>query len=218
MKERKIFNSREDWLKHRTSCIGGSECSAIVGCNPYLSNLELWQSKVNPSEYSNRDLSDNPFVRYGIAAEEHIRALFALDHPELKVEYYENNMWLNTDYPFAHASLDGELIDENGRCGVLEIKTTNILQSVQKEKWADRIPDNYYTQILWYLAVTGYDFAILVAQLKTVYENEIRKTIREYHFERSEVEEDIEYLMQKGKEFAELIRTKKSPNLVLPNI
>ena len=49
------------------------------------------------------------------------------------------------------ASLDGELVDQDGRKGILEIKTTNILQSMQYEKWKDRIPDNYYIQVLHYL-------------------------------------------------------------------
>ena len=40
----------------------------------------------------------------------------------------------NEKYPWAHASLDGELTDQDSRKGILEIKTTNILQSMQREK------------------------------------------------------------------------------------
>lgn len=39
----------------------------------------------------------------------------------------------NEKYQWAHASLDGELTDQDGRKGILEIKTTNILQSMQRE-------------------------------------------------------------------------------------
>ena len=90
-----------------------------------------------------------------------------------------------------HASLDGELVDNDGRLGILEIKTTNILQSMQREKWRDRIPDNYFCQVLHYLAVTEYDFAVLKAQLKSDWGGELRITIKHYLIERKDVEEDI---------------------------
>ena len=43
----------------------------------------------------------------------------------------------NEKYQWAHASLDGELTDQDGRKGILEIKTTNILQSMQRENGND---------------------------------------------------------------------------------
>ena len=150
MIERKILASREEWLKHR-SRIGGSDAAAIVGLNPYKTNTELYMEKTGQKE--SPDISHKPYVLYGTKAEEHLRELFRLDFPQYKVQYFDNNMFLNSKYPFAHASLDGELTDEDGRRGILEIKTTNILQSMQKEKWKDRIPDNYFIQVLHYLKV-----------------------------------------------------------------
>ena len=38
------LKSHEEWLKHRER-IGGSDAAAIVGMNPYKSNVELWQIK-----------------------------------------------------------------------------------------------------------------------------------------------------------------------------
>ena len=148
--ERLLLKSREEWLKARRNHIGGSDASACVGMNPYKDNVQLWEEKtglVLPDDISGRD-----YVLYGTQAEEHLRALFAMDFPEYQVSYHENNMFLNTDYPWMHASLDGELTDREGRRGILEIKTTNILQSMQKEKWRERIPDNYFCQVLHYLA------------------------------------------------------------------
>lgn len=130
------------------------------------------------------DISDKSYVKYGNDAEPLLRALFALDYPEYKVEYYDNNMIINKKYPWAHASLDGELMDPDGRRGILEIKTTNILQSMQWEKWDNRIPDNYYIQVLHYLLVTEYDFVVLKAQLKRVRDGEVRLTTKHYHIER----------------------------------
>lgn len=210
-----ILNSREEWLQNRKR-IGGSDASAILGRNPYKTNIELWQEKTGRTVPE--DISDKPYVKYGIAAEEHLRALFALDHPEYTVCYEENNIWINDRMPWAHASLDGWLIDKEGRKGIWECKTTNILQSMQKEKWKQQIPDNYYVQVLHYLMVTEFDFAVLKAQLKYDFGGDIYLQTRHYPIERSEVQEDIDYLVQKEVEFWEYVKSDKVPPLELPEI
>ena len=211
-----VLQSREEWLEYRKNRIGGSEASAIVGMNPYMDNRELYEIKTGQREAE--DISDKPFVQYGINAECHLRELFKMDFPEYEVEYVENNMWLNKKYPFAHASLDGWLTDPDGRRGVWECKTTNILQSMQKEKWIDRIPDNYYIQILHYLMVTEFDFAVLKAQLKSEFDGNVYLQTKHYKIERADVEEDIEYLIAEETEFYESLKRGQKPNLVLPSI
>ena len=205
--------SREDWLNKRTSYVGGSEAAALVGKNPYMTNIDLYRIKTGQQAKENIDSKD--YVIYGHNAEPHLRELFALDYPQYKVGYIDNNIWLNDRYPFAHASLDGWLTDPEGRKGILEIKTTNILQSMQKEKWDHRIPDNYYCQVLWYMGVTGFDFAILKAQLKYDYDGDVFLTTKHYQIERSDVEDDINYLMQRGEAFAEYVKQGKEPPLVI---
>ena len=214
--ERYVFKSREQWLEARKNHIGGSDASACVGMNPYKDNVQLWEEKMGL--VIPEDISDRDYVRYGTEAEMHLRALFAMDYPQYQVFYEENNMFLNPEYPWMHASLDGELIDEDGRNGILEIKTTNILQSMQKEKWNQRIPDNYYVQVLHYLAVTGYEFAVLKAQLKSEWAGELRIATKHYFIERKEVEKDIEYLIRAEKKFWDCVVTGCRPNLILPSI
>lgn len=216
MVEIKILQSREEWLQNRTGRIGGSDASAIVGRNPYKSNIELWMEKTRALEAE--DISDKPYVQYGTSAETHLRELFRLDFPQFTVEYVDNNMFLNDRYPWAHASLDGWLTDQDGRKGILEIKTTEILQSMQREKWRDRIPDNYYIQVLHYLMVTEFEFAVLKAQLKTVFDGVPYLQTRHYFIERSEVEEDIRYLMQEEERFWRHLRSGKQPALRLPEL
>lgn len=211
------LGSRDEWLEHRRSYIGGSDISSIVGLNPYKSTIALWEEKTG--RRIPEDISDKPYVKYGTMAEEHLRALFALDFPQYEVGYEENNSFLNDKYPWAAASLDGFLTErETGRKGILEIKTTNILQSMQRERWDHRIPDNYYCQVLMYLGVTEFDFAILKAQLRYDYNGEIYLTTKHYHIEREEVKGDIEYLMRKGTDFAEYIKRDECPPLMLPEI
>lgn len=216
MIEMKRFQSREEWLNARAGRIGGSDASAVVGLNPYKDNVTLWLEKTGQA--AAEDISEKPYVKYGTVAEDHLRELFKLDFPEYQVFYEPDNMWLNDRFPWAHASLDGWLVDQDGRQGILEIKTTNILQSMQKEKWNQRIPDNYYIQLLHYLMVTEFDFAVLKAQLKFDYGGDIVLNTRHYKVERSEVEADIEYLQSSEKTFWKQVQERKQPALILPEI
>lgn len=211
----KVLASREEWLKARTK-IGGSDAAAIVGLNPYKSNTELWNEKANGAEPE--DISDKPYVRYGIEAEKYLRELFKLDYPMYRMHYEENNIWFNDKYPWAHASLDGWLTDQEDRKGIWECKTTNILQSRQKEKWDHKIPDNYYVQILHCLMVTEFDFVILKAQLKSSFDGDVYLQTKHYEIERSEVEDDINYLVEEERRFWEYVQARREPPAKLPEI
>lgn len=210
------LGSRDEWLQARGKRIGGSEASAVVGLNPYMSNTDLWSIKTGRREAD--DISDKPYVRYGHDAEPLLRDLFKLDFPDYKVGYVDNNLFLNSRYPWAHASLDGWLQDPEGRTGILEIKTTEILQSMQKEKWKDRIPDNYYLQVLHYMMVMEADFACLKAQLKYDYDGDIYLQIRHYWIERQDVENDIRILSEKEEEFWHHMQNGTRPATLLPEI
>lgn len=216
MVEKRILNNREDWLRNRSKGIGGSEISAVVGCNPYMDNVTLWEIKTGRRKAD--DISDKPYVQYGTQAEEHLRALFELRFPQYKVMYEENNSFTNSRYQFAQASLDGWLEDRSRRLGILEIKTTEILRAGQREKWKDRIPQNYFCQVCFYMAVMEADFAELWAELRSNAEDTCLFSGRNYHIERSEVQEDIDYLMQKGAEFWEYVKSDTRPPLILPEI
>lgn len=215
--EMKILSSHDDWLAARRNYIGGSDASAVLGMNPYKTNIELWEEKTGL--LVPEDISDKPYVKYGHDAEPLLRGLFALDFPEYSVGYADNNLWLNDKYPWAHASLDGWLTElSTGRIGILEIKTTNILQSMQKEKWNDRIPDNYFIQVLHYLMVTGFDFAILKAQLRFDFKGDIMHQVKHYKIERADVLEDLQYLESSERNFWKYVQERKRPGLVLPEI
>ena len=212
----KTFKTKKEWLKARTSMIGGSDAAAVIGQNPWMSNTELWRIKAGLEKQ--KDISDKEVVKYGTEAENYLRELFKLDFPKYKVMYKENNIWLNDKYPFAHASLDGWLEDEDGRKGILEIKTTNIVRSEQKEKWNNQIPQNYYAQVLHYFMVTEFDFAVLKAQLKFQFDNDVMLNVKHFFIERKDVEEDIEYLYKEEEKFAASVQKGRMPSLLLPDI
>lgn len=213
------FNSREEWLAGRTSRIGGSDAAAILGLNPWKSNADLFREKIGAKKPD--DIGDEDFVIFGNNAEPLMREMFKLDYPQFNVEYVENNFWTNSDFPFAHASLDGWLEEKDtGRKGILEIKTSNILNAGMTEKWKDRIPDNYYCQVLHYLMVTDFDFALLKARLRWEAhdDREVYCQIRHYRIERKDCEEDIKMLAEAEAEFAEKLKSNKRPDLILPEI
>lgn len=209
--------NHDAWLRNRTRGIGGSDASAVIGLNPYKSNVELFEEKTGRT--IPEDISDKPYVRYGTEAEPHIRALFGLDYPEYEVIYHENRILQSKAYPFLQASLDGELVDRrDGRKGILEIKTTSILQSMQREKWNDRIPDNYYIQVLHYLLVTGYEFVVLRAHLRSEWGENRSTSVRHYHIERDDVEEDLEYLLAREIEFWRYVESGRKPPLEIAGL
>lgn len=214
----KTKNIYKEWLQNRKTMIGGSDASAILGLNPYKTNIEVWQEKTG--RIIPQDISDKSYVKYGREAEKHLIALFVLDYPQYKVEANTTYKVIrHPEYTFIAGTLDGELTEiSTGRKGILEVKTTEILNSMHKEKWNDKIPDNYYIQCLHYLLATGWEFVILKAQLKTIWGDEVRLITRHYTIERSEVKDDLEYLMEKEIEFWQYVTKDKKPPLVLPPI
>ncbi|WP_059068365.1 YqaJ viral recombinase family protein [Mediterraneibacter massiliensis] len=210
------FQDETEWLQGRMNGIGGSDASAIVGMNPYKSNIDLFEEKTG--RRIPEDISKKSCVIYGKKAEAPIRELFKLDYPEYRVEHHEYRILQSLEYPFMQASLDGELTDFEGRKGILEIKTTNILQSMQREKWQERIPDNYYIQVLHYLLVTGYEFVVLRAHLNTDWGEERRTTVKHYLIERTEVKEDLKMLLKEEQKFWKYVESGRKPPLILPEI
>lgn len=210
--------SEEQWHRERLKGIGGSEASAIVGCNPYMSNVDLW--KIKTCRVQQEDISDKPYVQYGHAAEGPLRELFALDYPQYEVTYGGAfDLIRNEKHPFIFATLDGRLKEiATGRRGVYEGKTTEILKSMMYEKWKDQLPQNYYVQLLHQLLSTGWEFAVLNAQLKRVYGNDVRADVRRYFIERSEVQNDLDYLESEEVKFWGYVERDEQPPLMLPNI
>ena len=191
-----VLDSREEWLKARGQRVGGSEAAAVLGMNPYMSNTDLWRIKTG--QRAAEDISTKPFVKYGHDAEPLLRELFKLDFPELEVGYVENNLFVNSRYPWAHASLDGWLRDREGRIGILEIKT--------------------YLQVLHYLMVMEADFAVLKAQLKYDFYGDIFLQTRHYWLERSDIEEDLRILEAHEREFWNHTQKGTQPATILPEI
>ena len=215
----KIDNS-DEWLKVRSKGIGGSDAAAIIGKNPYKSNLDLWREKTGRTKPN--DISNNDAVIYGKKAEEPLRQIFILDYPQYVLEYRPFDIHCNKDHDFIRGTFDGELFDVNQFMlkGIFECKTTEIRQQKDWQKWNNRVPDNYFCQVLHYFAIdTEYKFCKLKAQIKHYDENkEVIHTTKHYHFDREKYKEDIEYLINEEIKFYWYIENDKEPPLRLPEI
>ena len=207
----------KEWLEKRKKGISGTDASAILGLNPYKTSIDVWSNKVHGLDVP---FTSNLAVEYGLKAEKPLIDLFALDYQEYKVSHKDYDFRVCKEYDFLIGSLDGELIEKSsGEHGVLEVKTTTILNSMHKEKWNNKIPDNYYIQVLHYMIVTGYSFAFLKAQLKSIIDGETYLQTKHYKINREEVIKDIDYLRGKEIEFwNKYVLTKKQPPLALPQI
>lgn len=208
---------KSEWLKKRNNGIGGSDAAAVIGVSKWKTNVQLWEEKTGRRELE--DISENEFVKYGKESEKFLRELFKLDFPEYIVNYDEFGMKANIkNKPFIFATLDGDLIEkETGRKGILEIKTSFINSSAQIAWWDNRIPDTYYIQVIHQLLATGWEFAVVKAQLKYWYDKN-KIDVRHYFIERKDVIDDINFIFNKELEFWDCVEKDKRPSLILPAI
>lgn len=175
------FEGSEDdverqWLEARKKGIGGSDVAAIVGVSKYSSPLDMWLVKTGRAE--SPDLSAKQAVEWGTRLEPLVADKFSEMHPELAVEKPEC-MFVSEERPWAVASVDRVVWDEDGRDGILEIKTVGLRAS---KDWESGVPDYYMTQVVHYLAVTGFSYAWVAVLIGG-------QEYREYRIERDE--EDV---------------------------
>ena len=200
MLQRIRFETRGDWLAGRSEQgIGGSEAAAAVGLSPWQTPLELWKLKIGA--IPPKDLTGNAAVEQGNRMEPILRVFYAAIHPEYTVTNYPYDLLFQNERPWLFATLDGELEEDNGRHGILEIKTATPNGKAGWEKWANgQMPGNYYAQILHQLLATGFDFVRLFAALYSM-NGDI--TLREYEIERDDVKDDLEWLLEQETAFWE---------------
>lgn len=164
------------WLEARKKGVGGSEVAAIMGISKYSSPLEVWLVKTGREDQP--DLSGKQAVEWGTRLEPVVAEKFQELHPELKVEE-PGCMFVSKERPWAFASVDRVVEDMKGCKGILEIKTVG---SRAAKDWDEWVPDYYMTQVVHYMAVTGFSYAWVAVLIAG-------QEYREYLVERDE--EDV---------------------------
>ncbi len=202
------YNNEQEWHNIRRKYIGGSDCSIILGYNEYKNVVDLWQEKTGRKEQD--DLSNNKAIIRGKESENLLMEHFRINNPEYTVSKLEKSL-ISLKYPFMLANLDGVLEHQELGKGILEIKTATCHSyGIYKLKWKNEAPIEYYLQVQHYLTVTGWDYAILYADIKLAFADN-KHEIRQYLIKRDET--DIAEIIKKEIEFNSFIINDVRPNL-----
>lgn len=174
-------SSPEEWRELRSHYIGGSDAAAVVCLNAFSSPYSLWAEKTGRTP----GFSGNLATEVGTYLEEFVAKKFE-EETGKKVRNC-NQSFLNSDYPFAIGNVDRLVVGEKAG---LEIKTTD---SINLNRFAGReYPENYYVQMVHYLAMTGLErwyLAVLIGN----------REFKIYTVERDE--EEISALMEAERQF-----------------
>ena len=212
MLQRIVCDNREDWLQaRRQQGIGGSEAAAAIGMSPWKTPLQLWREKLGIEQP--KDLSGNAAVEQGVQMEPILRDFYMACHPEYTLEYRPYDILYQAEYPWLFATLDGELLDSDGRHGVFECKTATPKGKAGWDEWNNgHLPSHYMIQVCHQLLATGYEFVRLFACL---YSLDGTKTLKEYEIEREDVLDDLDWLLHEEERFMRYITTGMMPPMPL---
>ena len=136
-------SSYEEWKELRSHYIGGSDAAAVVDLNSFSSPYALWAEKTGKVPAFEGNLA----TETGTYLEEFIAQKFAQITGK-KVRKC-NQSFFNSDYPWAIANIDREIVGEDAG---LECKSTSVFNT-RKFKNGD-FPANFYCQCVHYLGVT----------------------------------------------------------------
>ncbi|MEG0730688.1 MAG: YqaJ viral recombinase family protein, partial [Cetobacterium sp.] len=164
------YKDGDEWLERRKLGIGGSDVAAILGESKYKCSLDVYNDKVVGS-----DFKGNRATLMGHRLEPVVVLDFQDKHPEFKVEILEKTLKKGKSL----ANIDRLIYHEDKGFGILECKTTGAYN--YKEWLEDTIPQEYYCQVMHYLAVTGLDYAYIGCLIGG-------RDYKEFYIERNEEE------------------------------
>lgn len=213
------YRSEEGWLKGRGKTIGASEVPVVLGIAPrsWGSARDLWMEKTGRATVSD-DGNEDTFR--GQSAEPHIRELFAIRHPELKVYDGTWKVFRSKKYPWLSCSLDMIIVDEKGDPYIGEIKDCRYT-SLWK---GDEYPRHYRYQVIAQLLVTGWKGAVLIPNIsydfgggRTWLDDLEASSVRERHIviRRNEVRGQFAGIVRETKEFYRCITDGMEPEVVI---
>lgn len=200
-----LKDKSEEWLLNRKYGIGGSDVASILGISKYKTAYELYMEKKG----STVQKITNEAIERGNRMESPLIDLFFAKYQNYQKVDTKNISLKSKKFDFMNANLDSAFFDEAGHKCILEIKTTTIRTKEMRKEWGyydeyeeryiERVPQQYYCQILHYLIVTGFDKAVVYAHLDYAYRDDSEIVTRVVN--RDDVISDMEYIVAEEKKF-----------------
>lgn len=192
--------TENQWLKWRTTGIGGSDAAACLDVNPYKTARELFYEKTGVKPVIEKEFSNWIACDYGHALEELVARVFS---HQTGLEVFEvKKMYQHPLYPFMQANVDRFVKMPDGSVAILECKTCTYNA---KDKWENgAIPLNYEIQVRQYMAVMN----ISTAYIACLWDN------NENGFTYRKIERNLEFeknLINKEAEFWECVKNNTPP-------
>ncbi|MDD3474396.1 MAG: YqaJ viral recombinase family protein [Candidatus Dojkabacteria bacterium] len=200
-------SKKEEWLKNRTTGIGGSDSSVILGINPWKSKLELWTEKTTGVTIE----KDNISLRLGKKLEPFIIEEYVeLTKRDVEAGTIALENMRSKEYPYMICNLDGRITDDTRGKGVLECKIKGAFV-----RWDEDIPSYYYCQIQHCLAVADYTWASFAVLNFTTNQLEWKDIERDEEFIKKLIEEESKFwkLVESGTP-PEIENTKSCENFL----
>lgn len=137
---------RGEWLEHRRKGIGGSDIAGILGLSKWSSPMKVYQDKIGELP----EIEESEVMYWGNVLEDVVAKEFQ-KRSGFRVRR-RNAILVHPKYKFMYANVDRLVV---GKREGLECKTTN---EYLKKEWVDgeEVPEQYYLQCQWYMAITGY--------------------------------------------------------------
>lgn len=197
-KEVPLPSSRQEWLEHRRTGLGGSDAGVILGVSPFNTPYSLWADKTGILIQEDKD---NEKLRQGRDLEDYVASRFC-EQTGKKVRK-RNCSFQSLEYPWMLANIDRDVIGENAG---LECKTTNVFSATSYRK--RDIPLGYYCQCLHYMQVLGYDRMYLAVLV-------FGTDFHVFTIERSDplVQLDLEVLIKAERNFWRLVQKRIPPDV-----
>lgn len=154
------------FVEQRRAYLGGTDIAAIIGVSPWATPLSVYLDKVQPEQAEDKDSLP---MRRGLVLERFIADEFERTHPGLVC--YRHKPIVRTDWGFpAGASVDFLVARiERPRTPIGELDSKTAFSFYSRGQWQapdpnrgyeeGDLPDGYFSQQQWYLAVTGLPMA-----------------------------------------------------------
>lgn len=209
------FKTKEEWLEFRLQGISATDVGALLGMGSFgKTKMDVYMKCVHHKE---KKIDENSEVLLrGQMLEPLVRKSFMVDYSDIyqvkEPPKKGNWVWFDTNMDYFRGSLDGYLIrKQDGKKSVLEIKTVDVMRQADLQLWeSGELPNQYYCQVLSYLAITGWMFAVLRARIRAYEYNGKEKKLsqiitKDYYIttEDKKVRDEVRYVKKVVKDFWE---------------